>query len=320
MLDLTILVPLLDILGDAGLLALVVVLKLHQLLVKLGIKVGLALLKTLKLSRFVRARNDGINAALAVIGAFAKLLLLANLLLHEGEDLLLELDALLLVQLQEQVFQLFGVLIIDKATDGAWNFLWGEVESHLLNDLVEGLPRHVALLHLEIIGVLQCLLDTILQLVLLHLTLLLDGLVPAVSPCCQLILQCLVLLAGLVSQLLPDCIVNSVELAHEPGSLILIRSVVNLVLKALSLGDVSLVGKRSISIRQLLDLILDVIVLMACVSLVLALELALLAFVLLPEGLFITTLLLHLIHELLVTINLVRESRLVAAFIVLNGT
>lgn len=86
------------------------------------------------------------------------------------------------------------MLIIDKSLDSGWDFLGCEVKSHLLNELIQGLSRHIVLLGLVVIRVVDSLLDSLLKLVLLLRSLFLDCLLSLCSSSCKLILECLVLL------------------------------------------------------------------------------------------------------------------------------
>ena len=171
-----------------------VVLDLEQLSIELVVDVLLLLLKLGKLGWLVGSADDGVDTALAVSCVLAELLLLSNLLFHHGEDFFLELDAFLLVQLEEQIFQLFLMLIINESFEGGGDFLGGQFELHLGDKIIKDLSGHVVLLDLEIVRVGQGLLDALSKLTLLLLALILDSLVAAGSSRGKLVLQGLVLL------------------------------------------------------------------------------------------------------------------------------
>lgn len=141
-------------------------------------------------------------------------MLLSNLLFHHGEDLFLELYTLLLVKLQEKIFQLFLMFIIDEAFDSGGNLFGSQVELHLGNEFIQCLSSHIVLLGLEIVRVLQCFLDSLSQLTLLLLALILNGFVAAGSSRSEFVLQGLVLVFRLLSKLLTDILVDLVELCQ----------------------------------------------------------------------------------------------------------
>lgn len=200
--DFTLLGAFLDLLVDLSFLDDVLIIDVNQILLKLRVNVLLLLLEVLELLWLVSARNDGIDTTLPIVSGLAELLLLGNLLLHHGEDFFLQLDTLLLVQFQKKVFKFALMLLINESFDGSRDLLRSHVEPHLPDHLIEGLSGHVVLLGLVVVGVVEGLLDAILQLVLLLISFFLDLLVATSTSCSELILQSLVLIFGLLSELL----------------------------------------------------------------------------------------------------------------------
>ena len=158
---LTVLAANLHVTLDLALLLHEVVLDLEKLPVELVVDVLLLLLELGELLWLVSPADDGINTTLAVTCVLAELLLFRNLLFHHGEYFFLELHAFLLVKLEEQIFQLFLMLIINKSFDGGRDFLGGQFVLHLGDKLIECLSGHVVLLSLEIVRVRQCLLNSL---------------------------------------------------------------------------------------------------------------------------------------------------------------
>jgi len=121
---------------------------------------------------------------------------------------------------------------------------------------------------------------------LLLLSLVLDGFVPAIASCSQLVLQGLVLLLRLLGKLLAHVRVNLVQLCHEPRPFVFISSIIDLSLQTLSLLNMSLVLAKDLPIGQLLNLILDDSVLVAGLTSILTGCLPLNSLLLLAESLF----------------------------------
>lgn len=69
------------------------------------------------------------------------------------------------------------MLVIDESLNSRWDLFWGQLKSHLLDDFIQGLPRHVVLLCLVVIRIVDSLLDPLLQLVLLLDSLFLNSLI-----------------------------------------------------------------------------------------------------------------------------------------------
>ena len=124
-----------------------------------------------------------------------------------------------------------------------------------------------------------------------------------------------VLLFRLLGKLLTNTCVHVAQLRHESSSLVVIGSIGDLRLQALALIDVLLVWLVSRAIGQPLNLISDLVVVGGDILGVFTLECALDSFLLHLEGLFIPTLLLHIVHEDLVSVDLLVELRGIATFI-----
>ena len=152
------------------------------------------------------------------------------------------------------------------------------------------------LLDLVVIGIIQGLLDSLLQLVLLVLSFLLNRLITLGATCSKLILESFVLLSALVSKLILYTLVNIAELCHELGSFTIISGILDFSLEALTLINMGTEWIINCTISKLLDLSSNVIVILHCFTSVFTLDLAKLTFMLHLEGFFITTLLLHFIH------------------------
>jgi len=123
------------------------------------------------------------------------------------------------------------------------------------------------------------------------------------------------LLFRLLSKLLAYTSVHVVQLRHETSSFAVIGSIVDLRLQALAFVNVFLVWLISRAIGQPLNLISDLVIVMIGNLGIFSLELALDSLLLHLEGLFIPTLLLHVVHEDLVSVDLVIELCGIAAFI-----
>lgn len=59
------------------------------------------------------------------------------------------------------------MLIIDESFDGGWDLLGSQIETHLIDKLIESLSRHVGLLGLIFVGIVKSLIDSFLELRLL---------------------------------------------------------------------------------------------------------------------------------------------------------
>lgn len=123
------------------------------------------------------------------------------------------------------------------------------------------------------------------------------------------------MLFRLLSKLLAYTSVHVVQLRHETSSFAVIGSIVDLRLQALAFVNVFLVWLISRAIGQPLNLISDLVIVMIGNLGIFSLELALDSLLLHLEGLFIPTLLLHVVHEDLVSVDLVIELCGIAAFI-----
>ena len=123
------------------------------------------------------------------------------------------------------------------------------------------------------------------------------------------------MLFRLLGKLLAYTSVHVVQLRHETSSFAVIGSIVDLRLQALAFVNVFLVWLISRAIGQPLNLISDLVIVMIGNLGIFSLELALDSLLLHLEGLFIPTLLLHVVHEDLVSVDLVIELCGIAAFI-----
>ena len=319
-LNLTILGSLLNFAGDVGLLAHVIVFNVQQVFVELVVNILLLLLKSHELSRLMSAGNDGINTLLAVSGTLAEFLLLGNLLLHHGENFFLELDALLLVKLKKQVFKLLLVLIVDETLNSRWDLLRSESMMHLRDHLIEGFSRHDVLLRLIILRVINGFLDSLLKLLLFLSAFLLDSLVAARLALSKNILEFLVSLLSLSSELVLDTAVNGIELGHKAVLLLVEAGVVDLVLQALSLIDMSAVRIKDGTVSKLLNLLINHVVFGLRFSGILSLELASNSLLLQLECLFFSTLVFHLVHEKRVGVDLLVKLVGIDVFVIIIST
>jgi len=200
------------------------------------------------------------------------------------------------------------VFLINDLLQSGWNFLLRQIELEIINDLVQSLVSHLILLELIVLRVLDRSLDSLLELILLQLSLLFDGTLSLLSSGGKFSLKSRVLHLTLVRKLILDLLVNVVELIHDSLSILLVRRVVDLLLESHSLLDSILVWVKVSASSKFLDFLLDLlillIVLLVCDSLLLDSNTS----VMLTKLLLISSLFLHLLHKDAVLVDLVVDS------------
>ena len=128
------------------------------------------------------------------------------------------------------------------------------------------------------------------------------------------------MLLVLVSKLLGNALVNIGQLSHQTGSLAVVGSIFDFLSQALALLGVRVEGVIHFAISELLDLSFDALVVLGSLTKIVALLLALEAFLLGTESLFVATLLLHFVNQHHVVVNLVGETGCIATLVLFCGT
>ena len=126
-LHLTVLCALLNLSLDLAFLLFVLIVKIAEFFLQLLVNLGYLVLVVLFLARINLSSNKAFQASFPVLRCFAGIQLLRLLLLQHGQRLFLEFDALLLIVLEQQVFQFGLMFVVDEALKGCWNLLWSQV-------------------------------------------------------------------------------------------------------------------------------------------------------------------------------------------------
>jgi len=249
-------------------------------------------------------RDDGFDSAFAILFVLADDLLLSKLLLHHRQDLFLQLDRLLLVKLQEQIFEFLLVLLVNETFDGSWNLFICQLELHLADYFLKSFLAHLRPNHLVVVRVSKGVVDPFLKLVRLHASLLLDRSLTLSSASGKFVGKSLVLILGFSTKLILHFRIDFLELLQESCSLVFRGSLRNLLVDEVTLVNQLSVGVEGALASKFSNLFINFIVFLNCFLGGHALFLALLPFMNSFQFIFATPLLFHLIHQNTVAVEL----------------
>jgi hypothetical protein len=135
-------------------------------------------------------------------------LLSLKLFFHHTKDFFFELDGFLFVKLEQHVFQLALMAVVNHALDSRWDLLCRHLHLHGFNHFFDLSHGPFFLLIGIAFGVLQRFLDTLMHVVFFDDVFLLEVLFFLLTPFFQFGLETFVLVLGTCVQILFDFFVN----------------------------------------------------------------------------------------------------------------
>ena len=112
-----------------------------------------------------------------------------------------------------------------------------------------------------------------------------------------------------------DVGIDRIQLLHQAELVVIVLGIVDLILKTLTLNDMSLELVEDFTVCKLLDFFFDDLIITTSITSIFTRKCTLFALMLLTEGLFLTPLLFHLIDEKLVGVDLIGNLRCVTTLI-----